>query len=211
MLSLDERNIRLFSSNVFTLYPHIYGPAIGDIRSICQLQLGIAYMRDFRTRAKKSRYFANALVEPPEPTSSMIAHAHTRTPLPNSSSIFQPSLTPTRSTSHGRPALTTPDDMAAFSQLTSRMSFASISEDSPSTPPPVPQLLRTQQGTPSPAKKRELPLLVSQLLGSLSEGQARVSDVLWVYNHVGRQGQEEALIDVGVNRAVARALAFLLD
>jgi hypothetical protein len=225
MLSLDDRNVRISMSDIFKLYPDIYGPALDDIRSICKQQLGVAYMRDFRTRAKKSRYFVNALVEPQEPTSSMISHPRAPPPSPNPSFVLESLRTPSRSTSHRMPAPTSPDD-TAFTQLTSRMSLASISEDSPRTPSPMSHLPRTQlqrcfpsagtsptrqHGTPSPTKKRELPLLVLQLLGSLSEGQARVSEVLWVYNHVGRQGQEEALVDVGVNRAVAMALTFLLD
>jgi hypothetical protein len=104
--------------------------------------------------------------------------------------------------------------------------FISLPISHPSTPSPVSRTSRPQPGsnlfiagtsqvrqpdTPSSAKKTKLPLLVEQLLESLRPGQAKISDVLFVYNHIGRQGWEEALVDLRVNRAVARVIAHLLD
>jgi hypothetical protein len=225
MLTLDDLNVRILPSNLFKLYPRIYGPALDDVKTICQLQLGIAYMRDFRTRAKKSNYFSNVLVEPPEPTCSMLAPP--RQPSPDPTTVHQVPLqiySPSTST-FGRPASAlSHESTTTFDQLASQMSTMSMCEDIPSAPPPSvcrPSCTSTrhsdgtssrrQQDTPSPSKKAELPSLALEFLNSLHYGQAKISDVLLVYNYIGRQGQEAALLDFGINRAVAKALVYLLD
>ena len=235
ILSLDNLNVRILSSNIFKLYPHIYGPALGDIKAICQLQLGIAYMRDFRTQAKKSKYFANVLVELLEPTCSMLALL--QEPSPDSTSVYQLPLrisSPSTSTfgrpisalsnesaTFGRPTSALSHELATFGQLASQVLTMSICEDILSTPPTVSHPLcahhadatssRCQQDTPSLSKKAELLLLAFELLNLLHDRQAKIPDVLFIYNHIGRQGQEEALVDFGINRAVAKALVYLLD
>lgn len=72
LLTLDERNVRLITGELFQINPSVFSPAIGDIRDVCLRQLGIAYMQDFRTRADKSCYFANVPLEPETPTKSLI-------------------------------------------------------------------------------------------------------------------------------------------
>jgi hypothetical protein len=235
MLSLDNLNVCILSSNIFKLYLHIYGPTLGDIKAICQLQLGIAYMWDFYTWAKKSKNFANVLVELPEPTCSMLAPL--QEPSPNSTSVHQLPLcisSPSTSTfgrpvsalsnesaTFGRPTSALSYESATFGQLASQLLTMSICEDILSTPPTVSHPLcahyadamssRYQQDTPSLSKKAELLSLAFKLLNLLYYGQAKIPDVLFIYNHIGRQGQEEALVDFGINWAVAKALVYLLD
>ncbi|KAH9967636.1 hypothetical protein BGW80DRAFT_1254598 [Lactifluus volemus] len=222
-LSLNDRNVRLFSSNIFTLYPHIYDPAIEDIKTICLSQLGIAYMRDFRTHAKRSNYFAKALMEPLEPTHSIITQAQTL-PLDVLSGLWSPLRCTSAPISHGEHAPTVSDELGTFGQLSSRIASLSVREDGPrpSTPYPDSRLSWTglgppnlnvsslrQQRSPSPTKKKKLPALVIQLLNSLREGQSKSGEVLAVYNYVPQQCQEEALVDIGFNQAVAKALISL--
>ncbi|KAI0247384.1 hypothetical protein BJV78DRAFT_1157259 [Lactifluus subvellereus] len=72
LLTLDERNVHLIYGETFQVNAPIFSPAIGDVRDVCLRQLGVAYLRDFRTRAYKSHYFANTRLEPETATKSLI-------------------------------------------------------------------------------------------------------------------------------------------
>ncbi|KAH9966230.1 hypothetical protein BGW80DRAFT_1462373 [Lactifluus volemus] len=214
-LTLNERNVRLMYSEIFQI--KIFSPAISDIQEVCLRQLGIAYLRDFRTRAHKSKYFANVRLESETTTKSLISPSVRDIPplyepesrglsaeVVNNALAASPTprlIAPTSTNTH-----------LPFDPVHSQLSSMCLSDDDPSpvTPPSPSHSLRTYLGSPNPLVVK-LPSDVRDLLAALGERDTIVIKIQDVYHNVARSSHEAALIALGFNRGTSKALAFLMQ
>ncbi|KAI0259141.1 hypothetical protein BC834DRAFT_974523 [Gloeopeniophorella convolvens] len=209
------KQMEMFCSETFSEFPDIYFAALKDIQMICETQLGISFIRDFRIRAKQQGCFAPGVEQDQLPTRSVIYSSPSSEPHNGATPYWPP---PQHSQEH---ATNGPDIAALASDFSSFIRVEQTMLDSPSSTnassghlrmhtPNVPNSLHnTSRGAGE--QLFGLPLYLVDLLHALNASSSAYQAIQYIRNEVASPEKvEEALSSLGFNRGTVKAILALM-